>query len=219
MEGLLTAMSPQRISYLSVFIIAFLVGLYVYKYHKGLWILVGLMALGLVTEGLVEWNKHSQSVSENFIYNLYIPLEYFMYAFFFYRMNTSKLLRRSVLISLPVFLLIVIYFTDLSLPDTHFSSVIYSISGFLIVGWSIWSLFEAKPIKGVRFRAHPMFWICMGLLIFYAASAPFNSLMNYLQTNYEMTHVVLSIIIQKGMNILLYLFITIGFLCSHQMRK
>ena len=105
-----TGMSTYRLIYFMVFIPAFITGLIVYKYHKALYILIGLMGLGLLAELLVEVNKHVSVMSEEFLYNLYIPLEYFLYALFFYKVNTNKNIRKAILFSLVLFAIAIFEF-------------------------------------------------------------------------------------------------------------
>jgi hypothetical protein len=208
----------ERHIYLTVFIIAFGIGVYVYKYHKALWLFVVVMGLGLLTEFIVELNKSFQFTTEEFIYNVYIPMEYLLYASFFYFINESVRMRKAILLSYPVYIIIVILFSKFSYFETNLSSLVYNLGGVLVITWSIWTLFVVKPEKGIKFRNLPLLWICAGLIIFHSGIIPFNLMHNYLKPTNTDLFVVLSNIIQKGFNIFLYTMFIIGFICSHRMK-
>lgn len=212
--------SIYRLAYLIVFILAFLIGLYVHKYHKSLKILVALLAFGLFIEFIVEINIITGLLSEEFIYNLYIPVEYFLFAFFFHSINDQKYIRKSIIWSFPLFLAIIIMLSEFKeVSVIKLSNHIYIFSGILIIVWSLWTLFIIKPIVGMKFGKHPLFWICTGLIIFYSGSIPFNAMYNYLKETDKNSFDLLSKIIQKGLNIFLYTSIITGFICSHKMKK
>ncbi len=210
-----------RLIYLSIFTIAFGFGLSIYKYNKSLWILLGLMALGLLTEYIVEFNKHLENkVNENVIYNIYVPLEYIFYTSFFYFINSDSLVKKSIKTSIPIFIIIV--FTILNISNTNsneLQSYIYMLGGVLTIFLSIWSLFLIKPIKNIKFIEHPLFWFCTGFIIFYSCILPFTFIQNHLENIDSKTLKKVSNIIQKGANIILYAIIIIGFICSNRMQK
>ncbi|MDC8006037.1 hypothetical protein POV27_18440 [Aureisphaera galaxeae] len=211
-------MSTERFIYLTVFTLAFLIGIFSYKYHKALKILLGVMGLGLFVEYLVEINKYWGLATEPYLYNIYIPLEYFLYASFFYVLNTGRrYLRKGILISVPVFLLVILLSLEIPLLNDKLITFVYTVSGILICTWSIWTLFVIKPLEGRKFVAHPLIWICGGLIIFYSGITPFNIAYNILLVRPESLE-LLSTIIQKGFNIFLYTSIGIGFVCSHRMK-
>ena len=213
-------MSSARLIYLIVICIAFIIGLSVRKYNKKLNILVGLIGLGVFTELFVEFNKHYKIDTENFFYNIYIPVEYFLYAFFFYHINEHRSLKKTVLISIPLFIGTAIFLLVFNTTfSSHLAIDIYTISGLLVVIWSIWTLFVLKPIKNIKFTAHPLFWICIGIIIFHSGIIPFNMMRDYIRdNNYELFD-MLSKFFQKGFNIWLYIAFSIGFICSHRMKK
>ena len=211
--------SAIRIAYIFSICTAFIIGLIVYKYNKRLNILVGLIGLGVFTELFVEVNKYIKIDTENFFYNIYIPLEYFLYAFFFYKINEHRLLRKLILISIPLFIGIAIVATVFKETFSYYLATdIYTISGLLVIIWSIWTLFVLKPIKNIKFTMHPLFWICIGIIIFHSGIIPFNMTRDYIKEyNYELFD-WLSKFYQKGFNIWLYTAFSIGFICSHRMK-
>lgn len=210
-------MTTIKLIYLSIFTLAFVVGVFVYKYDKALRIFLSVMALGLLTEYAVNGINYITETRtyEPFIYNIYIPLEYFLYAFFFYCINTNKLLRKCILWSFPLFICIALFLYLFVVNDIgKLRTEVYFVSGILIAIWSISTLFLIKPLKNITFIQHPLFWISTGLVIFYVGSIPFHILFKDAEKNK-----ILSDIIRKGLNIWLYTFVCIGFLYSHQMKR
>ena len=214
-------MHTSRLIYLVIFALAFGLGVYLYKYAKALWIIVALMAFGLFTEYMVELNKHLDSqINENFIYNLYIPLEYLFYASFFYFININRLIKKSILISVPIFITIVFLLLKFDVSDfLKFNASIYILSSILTIVLSIWSLFLIRPLNSIKFIQHPLFWFCSGFIIFYAGILPFTVMQNYMELQNPDFFKEISDLIRKGLNFVLYSFIIIGFVCSHRMKK
>ena len=209
--------SLHRGIYLIVFLSSFIVGCSVYRYHRALRILLAVMLLGLITELLVELNKHLPFSSEPIIYNIYIPIEYLLYAGFFYCINTNTYLRKAIVISIPLFViafLLLEVFQPASLIDLATRS--YTISGVLITTWSVWTLFILPPLEGIKIIRHPLLWICAGLIVFYSGITPFNLVYDAIITSDSFKP--LSSYIQIGFNIFLYLSLIVGFVCSNRLK-
>ncbi len=218
---MITQYITLRLIYLVFYIIAFGIGLYVKKYHKGLHILVGLLGLGLFTEYLVSANNAISDVNyEDYIYNIYVPFEYFLYASFFYCINKNRYIRKSILISIPLFIVSILIFSEFkAIFGEKLRTNIYVLSGIFTIIWSLWTLFILEPIKGITFKTHPLFWICTGLIIFYSVNTPYNLMYDSLKELDKDLFKLASKIVQRGSNMFLYLIISIGFICSHRMKK
>jgi hypothetical protein len=214
-------LSTIRLIYLIVFTLTFGTGLYVYKYHKALRLVILLLGLGLFTEYSVDINRDFFTTDyEDFIYNLYIPLEYFFYAAFFYYINTGAFIRKTILISVPIFILYILLLSEFTpAPKTSLSTNIYTFSGVLIVIWSLWTLFILKPSNNIKFIVHPLFWICTALIVFYSGNIPFNLMFQHLSEVDQENYNLVNQLFRKGLNIIFFTFFIIGFICSHQMKK
>ena len=212
--------SPLRIIYLTIFILAFVLGIINYKYNKQLAVLVILLGVGLATEFFVEINKYITVAPETFIYNIYIPLEYLVYTIFFYRINTNRLLKKSILISIPIFLIVVLSMSKYSGKEvSQLSSEVYNISGIFAVIWSLCTLFTIEPIKNIKFTQHPLFWICSGIILFHSGIIPFNVMHNHVKIADKELFETVSKLFQKGLNIWLYVSFSIGFIYSRRVKK
>lgn len=100
-----------------------------------------------------------------------------------------------------------------------FNTMTYSLGSLLIVSACIyyfWEIFQSRSF--VNLVRQPAFWICSGLLFFYACSFPLTSLLNFI---HALPQVILQnlFIIFILLNIFLYLSFTIAFLCRLKTRK
>ncbi|HTI93090.1 MAG TPA: hypothetical protein VL727_20970 [Puia sp.] len=100
-----------------------------------------------------------------------------------------------------------------------FNTMTYCLGCLLIVSSSIyyfWELFQLRT--SVNLLRQPSFWICSGLLFFYACSFPMQGLLNFINT---MPKLIIQnlLIIYILLNSFLYLSFTIAFLCRLKTRK
>lgn len=100
-----------------------------------------------------------------------------------------------------------------------FNTMTYSLGSLLLVATCIyyfWELFQLR--YSVNLLRQPAFWICSGLLFYYACSFPIQSLLNFI---HALPNVILQnlFIIFILLNIFLYLSFTIAFLCRLKTRK
>ena len=100
-----------------------------------------------------------------------------------------------------------------------FNTMTYSLGSLLVVSACIyyfWELFQLRNF--VNLVKQPAFWICSGLLFYYACSFPLTSLLNFI---HALPKVILQnlFIIFILLNIFLYLSFTIAFLCRLKTRK
>ena len=95
----------------------------------------------------------------------------------------------------------------------------YSLGCLLVVATCIyyfWELFQQTYY--VKLIREPAFWICSGLLFYYAVSFPIYGLINFVsEKNPQVTNVLA--IILDSVNIFLYLSFVIAFLCRIKIRN
>jgi hypothetical protein len=95
----------------------------------------------------------------------------------------------------------------------------FAFTGFIVVSLAavyFWQLSRSEE-NFVLIR-DPLFWINLGLLFYYAATAPFLGMLNYVYNHYPKFTGLYFKIVAYGFSIFLNLCIIIGFLCrnSHQ---
>ncbi|HEY4287752.1 MAG TPA: hypothetical protein VGN00_11685 [Puia sp.] len=100
-----------------------------------------------------------------------------------------------------------------------FNTMTFSLGSLFIVSACIyyfWELFQLRSF--VNLVRQPAFWICSGLLFYYACSFPLTSLLNFI---HALPKVILQnlFIIFILLNIFLYLSFTIAFLCRLKTRR
>lgn len=176
-----------------------------------------LLGISILTEILynISYEKLNNNKIENLIYQIYIPIEFTLFSLFF-RENTSNLNAKTlILLSIPLF-----YFIDL-LIGLFFSFTVYpghiaNFEGLLI------SIMSANILLNLKFQIDlpiyriPLLWIGTGLLLYYSSSFIYNGLYNYLFINKPYIHNALYNIMMKFPNYILYIFLSIGFLCPQQ---
>lgn len=159
------------------------------------------------------------NIQNTFIGNVNTLVVICYYLFLLSRIVHGGKARKGILISLVIFLLISIAnFFLVQKPDA-FISITYCLGSLLIVAACIyyfWELFQ-QPYSGPLGR-QPAFWICSGLLFYFACTFPVYGATNLLKV---LPMVILNnlLAILVSLNILLYLSFVIAFLCRVKTRK
>jgi hypothetical protein len=103
--------------------------------------------------------------------------------------------------------------------SSEFQSMTYALGCLLIVICCIyyfWELFQQKA--SVQLTRQPAFWICSGLLFYYACTFPLLGLINFVGS---FPKIIIQNLFQilNILNVFLYLSFTIAFLCRLKIRK
>jgi len=161
------------------------------------------------------WNNGKDNYK---VYSYFTVFEFCFYLFILSNIIATIKIKRIIIFSLVVYLLISLININLIQKDT-FHSVTYSLGCLLIVIFCIYYFFELfrSPIA-VKLTGEPPFWICSGLLFYYCCSLPLYGGINFLYQLpkfllYNMQNIV------NVMNILLYSLFTIAFLCRLRIPK
>lgn len=176
-----------------------------------------LLLLSLITEiiNIILYRKFKNQIIENIIYQIYIPIEFILLSIFFYS-NTQNL-KFKVFIKVSVFAYLI---TDLivgyKLSFIIFPGHILNLEGLFISIMSANLLLNLpinvkKPVFYV-----PFLWVGLGLLLYYSSTFIYNGLYNYLLINKPQIHNLLYNVMMKVPNYLLYILLSIGFLCQQQ---
>jgi hypothetical protein len=151
--------------------------------------------------------------------NFFTSFEFCFYFFVLYRIINRKLAKRIIFYILciyPLIALINIFFVQ---GIRSFHSVTYALGCFLVVTICVYYFLELFQLDhSVRLSRQPAFWICSGLLFFYACSFPIFGLANFISALPYVIIKNLSTIIDL-LNIFLYSSFTIAFLCRLRIRK
>ena len=153
------------------------------------------------------------------LYNVFTTMEFVFYFWMLRYMVRNRWAKRLLFHSLWFYPVLVILNILFLLKDMQFHTITYSFGGFLIVIATIIYFFELfqfdKPVNLVR---EPAFWICSGLLFFYACTFPLYALINFFQ---DPSNIIIKNItsILAVVNILLYSSFIIAALCRIRIRK
>jgi hypothetical protein len=131
------------------------------------------------------------------------------------RRPKAKRILLYCLIAFPLIFIINIFLVQKS---QVFQSLNYCLDCLVIVAACIYYFLEVFQSKNyVNLVREPAFWICSGLLFFCACSFPVYGLINFINFEFSIIRIILSVF--DFVNILLYLSFTIAFLCRLRTRK
>lgn len=175
----------------------------------------------LLTVLVISFGYYLYAHHENnsIIYNFFTSFEFCFYFFILHRIIQKRLAKKiifAILCLYPVTALINIFFVQ---GIASFHSITYALGCFLIVTICIYYFFELFQIShSINLAKQPAFWICSGLLFFYACSFPIFGLANFLRA---LPYVIIKNLetIIDILNIFLYSSFTIAFLCRPRTRK
>lgn len=162
----------------------------------------------------------SRGISNTWLYNYFTTLEFTFYFIFFYNQLRVRLFKRFILgvaIGYPVIALTnIIFFQGRSTFGFHTYTVM--LGAILIVICCMIFFYELLRYPGtISLVRIPAFWIVTGLLFFYSFSFAAISLTNYL-SKISYVNNLFSQLLEKS-NILLYILISIGLLCTLKSQK
>ena len=153
------------------------------------------------------------------LYNVFTTIEFVFYFWMLRHMVKNARAKKLLHHSLWLYPVLVILNKLLLQKGLQFHTITFSLGGLLIVMATITYFFElfqfGKPVNLVR---EPSFWICSGLLFFYACTFPLYALINFLQ---DPSNIIIKNIasILAIVNILLYSSFIIAALCRIRIRK
>jgi hypothetical protein len=205
-------MSWPKIIYYTAMALALLASLRGYNQRKYV-LFIPLLALSLLVELTREVTDDTNSI--NAALSLFIAVEYTLLSLiisnFLYSQRTKRLIRYSILVLVPVFLLIQIKLSGTSYAYKYLDLLIAA--PFLCI-WTILYLYEsAMREEEVEVSRDPMFWISLGNLLFFSGSFFSYGFGNYMVQKGELELSEIIFWIARILNILLYIMYIIGFLC------
>lgn len=210
-----------HILYLTLLTVCFILSLIKIKGNQ-LKILPYLLFCSLVTEIIVSVTNHIYKSYGTIylIYQIYIPIEFLFLIYFLKQNITDNNNKISTFINwaIPFFFiadLILIYFLGIFIFPGH----ILNLEGIIISILACNMLLNLPIDINTPIYKVSLLWISLGLLTYYSSSFIFNSLYNYLFINANKSHSLLQSILMIFPNYLLYLFLSIGILCSKPTQK
>lgn len=189
------------------------------KSHPSLRIISFLLIAGVVAEltvNIIYYGFNYPAENYRFVYHIYVPLEYVIFSYYFYLRVEHNLLKSIIVKSIMVYLLLVIGGKLTGFEISNLPSWDYNLSGFLILLWALGTLFTLKPIAHTSIFKLPVFWVCLGVTIFYPGIFLYNGISASVDAEVKE---VLRLVLVKGFNYVLYACFIVAFICSHQMKR
>jgi hypothetical protein len=182
----------------------------IFCFYLILTLLTEIFALGWKWGWHKEWKYTANNV---WIYNAFYILQYSALFLFYYRILYSTRAKKMIRFISPflIFFGIVNYF---------FIQTPVSMNSYTVVLTNIFSVLLAlyffrevlNQPRLISLSKSPMVWISAGTLIYCSGSLPYFIFMNYLNDNYKSMSLTLFYIFTT-LNIILYTFYSIAFLC------
>jgi hypothetical protein len=155
-------------------------------------------------------------LQNNFLYNVFTSLQYAFYFLLYYNTLRTATYKKWILGFLISFVFAVVINFVWIQPLTitaAFHSITFSLGAILlIITIGLFLIEILNTEKVLYFTKYLMFWISMGLLIFYAGIIPFIISLNLLPAMMSGDNLT---IVFFALNSLMYSCFTIGFIISH----
>lgn len=155
-----------------------------------------------------------------FLSNPFTVLVFCFYFFILRQIIHNTKMKKAILYILfgyAVIAFINIYFIQ---KHNEFHTITYSLGCLLVVAMSIyyfWELFQSSRM--VNLLRQPAFWICSGLLFYFACSFPLYGLNNLIFSNLSVSTIHNLMILFNLLDVFLYSSFIIAFLCRIRVRK
>ncbi len=213
-------MKGSYVIYMSVFVVSFLFSFLTFKSEsKSLRLFIPLLFLGLLTEGIVHYEKfHSRNILP-VVYRIYIPVEYmFMGMIYFFNVR-NKFIRKLIIASMIFFGIFCFMLMITATKISGWPSLEFNVEGFLMLVIASYHLLSLNGEDGESIFWRPFFWIDGAFLLFYSGTFFLMSLYDKLKMADAYKAGLYLSSINRGLNILLYLLFIVAFLCSARARQ
>jgi len=153
------------------------------------------------------------------LYNIFSIFAFCFYFFVLSQIIVNKKLKKLIFFIMFLYPVLAFLNTVIIQKITVFHSRSYSVGCLLIVAFCIYYFYELFQLpRAINLLKETSFWICSGLLFYYACSFPLFGFINSLKNPSDMIITHLGIIINL-LDVFLYSSFTIAFLCRIKIRK
>jgi hypothetical protein len=195
-----------------------IVGLLYFKKYSNTFLRYFLYMLWvvIVVEFTISFLKQHYEIKPNhFIYNVLTSVQYVYYYLLYYKMLRDPVYRKWVKGFLIIFVVsVVINFVQFQKLDvtTTFHSHTFTIGAILLIATIGFFLIEIlNNEKVLYFKRYLMFWISIGLFVFYTGIIPFVLSLNFLPALLSWDTLAINFF---TLNFVMYACFTIGFILS-----
>lgn len=151
-------------------------------------------------------------VSNAWLYNISVPVEYLFFVFIFFAFFKNKVAHYLSFVFLIIFSTYVITFLLIN-GITHFNGNVLIIGSFSLILFSVLSLLELYNSPGfVYLTRQPIFWIAVGVLLFNAGEFSYDFLTRFFFDQKMDKGATIFRSINTYLSLFLYICISISFL-------
>jgi hypothetical protein len=206
--------------YLIFLLNCFAVGLSLRKaLPQKLQILFWLVLVTLIVEGVGTYYLNVLHKPAGLAYRIYQPIEYVLIAAYFFNITSFVRVRTAILVSIPIIVVLNIINILVESDKKLFGTYTFLLAATLLSMWGIiyfYQLIQEAEIKNPA--RNPDFWICTGILFFYAGTFFLMGFINYIYKNNPKLAQELYVI-NHLLNCILYGMVTYGFICQVRYQK
>lgn len=153
------------------------------------------------------------------IYHATIPLFLILIYNFFKNFIHEIIIRKIVLILIVLNTALAFGLTVFFYDFKGFPGIQLNAMGALMIGINLYVLLTLEPIPRVPIYKHPMAWICLGYIVFFAATFFLNGIYNKLVESSSPYRSLIHLVINRYSNVFLYGCIIIGLWFSNQLTR
>ncbi len=206
-------MSIRLLNYFEL--LSFITSLLVMRRLKGSILLAFVPFLGLTVFIELFSQKIKIGGFNHWIYNIYLFLQYYFWAFIFYNNERNKNKKKGIVISSMFFFLFAVYNLIFLQGIYKFNHYTIIISSLLIIIFSCTAILNLPETKyNIRIYTLPFFWFSFSALLFFSGCFLYFSAWNILVNNKEDKNGIIYITLFMFINVIHYTIITIGLLCT-----
>lgn len=207
----------MRNIYLIILSISLVLSIFSHKKDKALYVFPFLLSAALLADvGATVLNHFN--INYFILYHIYLPIEYISLSIYFYLTIRNVIIKKIILYSIPLFVLLSILFSLEVVVVSKYPNFQTNIECLLLIVWATIAIFTIEVKEDISILLLPVFWICVGILIYQCGVFTFTGLLNYLMKSrsdlYERLknyHIVF--------NCIIYSLYSIAFICSRWTRK
>lgn len=160
----------------------------------------------------------SRGINNLWLMLLFTMLEYVFLVMVFSHWQANVRIRKTLLISIPVFLLVGISMMVSIERMSQISSISRSIEGVLLIMIASYTLFKIQARSEMPLLRNESFWVSIAVLIYFLGTIIFFALSDLLRT---LPPEVLGVVAigYTSINVLSYVLYARGFVCQYQAQK
>lgn len=144
-------------------------------------VFIYLVSSLLVTLLAIYIRAFTKSESNLWLFHVFTPVEYTLFALFYFFALSRPDLKKIVLLSIPAFILLSLFFSLFIQPVSHNNSYIGIIESILIICWTLLFWRELLLLRQVKILyRYPLFWISAGILVYFTETLVIEGLLDYL---------------------------------------